>query len=166
VLNVLRPYLPDVVPEYISYRTLQRYHSFAAKSADFVKTGLRPPPLAATVFLCVKGVLHLPAATPTLKQETRDAILLAIAKARSWIDQLTSGRIQSFTQLAQQERKVERHIRLLIPSRSRRLDCHLTPCKIDWTRDTITFQASGVGPTRVGSSVPMGFEAVIQPQRR
>jgi hypothetical protein len=38
----------------------------------------------------------------------------APAKARSWIDDLTSGRIQSFTQLAQQERKVERHIRLLI----------------------------------------------------
>jgi hypothetical protein len=36
VLNVLRPYLPDVIPEYISYRTLQRYHSFAAKSADSV----------------------------------------------------------------------------------------------------------------------------------
>jgi hypothetical protein len=36
VLNVLRPYLPDVVPEHISYRTLQRYHSSAAKSAIFV----------------------------------------------------------------------------------------------------------------------------------
>jgi hypothetical protein len=57
----------------------------------------------------------MPAATPTLKQETRNAIVLAVAKARSWIDDLTSGRIQSFTQLAQQERKVERHIRLLIP---------------------------------------------------
>jgi hypothetical protein len=72
-------------------------------------------PWSAPAFLAVKGVLHLPAATPTLKQETRDAIVLAIAKARSWIDDLTSGRIQSFTQLAQQERKVERHIRLLIP---------------------------------------------------
>jgi hypothetical protein len=29
---------------------------------------------------------------PTLKQETRDAILLAIAQARSWIDDLVSGR--------------------------------------------------------------------------
>jgi site-specific DNA recombinase len=71
-------------------------------------------PWSAPAFLSVKGVLHLPA-TLTLKQETRDAILLAIAKARSWIDDLTSGRIQSFTQLAQRERKVERHIRLLIP---------------------------------------------------
>jgi site-specific DNA recombinase len=72
-------------------------------------------PWSAPAFLSIKGVLHRPAATPTLKQETRDAILLAIAKARSWIDDLTSGRIQSFTQLAQQEGKVERHIRLLIP---------------------------------------------------
>jgi hypothetical protein len=36
VLNVLRPYLRDVIPEHISYRTLQRYHSFAAKTADSV----------------------------------------------------------------------------------------------------------------------------------
>jgi hypothetical protein len=36
VLNVLRPYIPDVIPKHISYRTLQRYHSFAAESADSV----------------------------------------------------------------------------------------------------------------------------------
>jgi site-specific DNA recombinase len=41
-------------------------------------------PWSAPAFLSVKGVLHLPVATPTLKQETRDAIVLAIAKARSW----------------------------------------------------------------------------------
>jgi hypothetical protein len=54
-----------------------------------------------------------------VKQETRDAIVLAIAKARSWIDDLTSGRIQSFTQLAHQEGKVERHIRLPLVSQRR-----------------------------------------------
>jgi hypothetical protein len=45
----------------------------------------------APAFHSVKGVLHQPEAKPTLKQETRDAILLAIAKARSWIDDLVSG---------------------------------------------------------------------------
>jgi site-specific DNA recombinase len=47
--------------------------------------------------------------------ETRDAILLAIAKARSWIDDLVSGRVQSFDEIAEREGKVERHIRLLTP---------------------------------------------------
>jgi site-specific DNA recombinase len=50
-----------------------------------------------------------------LKPETRDAILLAIVKARSWIDDLTYGRVQSFAEIAQREGKVERHVRLLAP---------------------------------------------------
>jgi hypothetical protein len=48
-----------------------------------------------------------------LKQETRDAILLAVAKARSWIDDVASGRLRSFAEIADREGKVERHIRLL-----------------------------------------------------
>jgi site-specific DNA recombinase len=66
-------------------------------------------------FSSVKGVLHQPEAKPTLKGETRDAILLAIAKARSWIDDIASGRIRSFGEIAEREGKVERHIRLLTP---------------------------------------------------
>ena len=50
-----------------------------------------------------------------LKPETRDAILLAIVKARTWIDALVSGRVQSFAEIAQHEGKVERHVRLLAP---------------------------------------------------
>jgi site-specific DNA recombinase len=46
---------------------------------------------------------------------TRDTIILAIVKARAWIDDLTSGRVQSFAEIAQQEGKVERHLRLLAP---------------------------------------------------
>ena len=42
-------------------------------------------------------------------------ILLAIAKARSWIDDLASGRVRSFAEIAEREDKVERHIRLLTP---------------------------------------------------
>jgi hypothetical protein len=72
-------------------------------------------PWSVPAFPSVKGVLHQPEAKPTLKQETRDAILLAVAKARSWIDDLTSGRVQSFTEIAEREGKVERHIRLLTP---------------------------------------------------
>jgi DNA invertase Pin-like site-specific DNA recombinase len=72
-------------------------------------------PWAAQAFPSVKGVLHQPAAKPTLKHETRDAILLAIAKARSWIYDLVSGRIGTFAEIAERQGKVESHIRLLTP---------------------------------------------------
>jgi site-specific DNA recombinase len=72
-------------------------------------------PWKAHAFESVKGVLHQPGERPMLKSEARDAILLAVAKARVWIDDLASGRIQSFAEIARNERKVERHIRLLAP---------------------------------------------------
>jgi hypothetical protein len=56
---------------------------------------------SAPAFLSVKGVLHQPDVKPTLKPETRDAILLAIAKARCWIDDLASGRVRYFAGIAQ-----------------------------------------------------------------
>jgi hypothetical protein len=72
-------------------------------------------PWSAPAFASVKGVVHQPEAKPTLKQETRDAILLAVVKARSWIDDIASGRVRSFAEIAEREGKVERHIRLLTP---------------------------------------------------
>jgi site-specific DNA recombinase len=72
-------------------------------------------PWKAHAFEAVKGVLHQPDERPTLGAEARDAVLLAVAKARVWIDELASGRIQSFAEIAQSEGKVERHIRLLPP---------------------------------------------------
>jgi site-specific DNA recombinase len=72
-------------------------------------------PWSAPAFASVKGVLYQPEAKPPLKQETGDAILLAVAKARSWIDGIASGRVQSFAEIAEREGKVERHIRLLVP---------------------------------------------------
>jgi site-specific DNA recombinase len=70
-------------------------------------------PWRARAFVSVKGVLHQPDERPMLKAESRDAILLAVAKARPWIDDLASGRIRSFAEIARREGKVERHIRLL-----------------------------------------------------
>jgi site-specific DNA recombinase len=72
-------------------------------------------PWNAPAFVSVKGVLHHPSGNAMLKPETRDTILLAIVKARSWIDDLESGRVQSFAEIAQREGKVERHVRLLAP---------------------------------------------------
>jgi site-specific DNA recombinase len=72
-------------------------------------------PWSAPTFASVKGVLHQPEARPTLTQETRRAILLAVAKARSRIDGIVSGAVRSFAEIAEREGKVERHIRLLTP---------------------------------------------------
>jgi site-specific DNA recombinase len=47
--------------------------------------------------------------------ENRDVLLKAIAKARSWIDDLVEGRATSFEEIAKREGKVERHILLLAP---------------------------------------------------
>jgi site-specific DNA recombinase len=38
-----------------------------------------------------------------------------LGAVRSWIDDLVSGRVQSFDEIAEREGKVERHIRLLTP---------------------------------------------------
>jgi site-specific DNA recombinase len=88
-------------------------------AADLLASSTHTPvislPWTAQAFPSIKGVLHQPEAKPTLKQETRDAILLAVAKARSWIDGIASGRVRSFAEIAEREGKVERHIRLLTP---------------------------------------------------
>src|ERR1700730_18372564 len=61
-----------------------------------------------------KGVVHLPA-SHDLDSRDRDALLTAIAKARSWMDDLIAGRVQSFDEIAVREQKVVRHIRFLAP---------------------------------------------------
>ena len=87
----------------------------AGAAASSTCTTVISLPWSARAFPSVKGVLHQPEAKPTLKQETRDAILLAIAKARAWIDDVASGCVRSFAEIAEREGKVERHIRLLTP---------------------------------------------------
>jgi site-specific DNA recombinase len=49
------------------------------------------------------------------KAASRDALLTAIAKARTWIEDMQQGRVASFADIAQHEGQVERHIRLLAP---------------------------------------------------
>jgi DNA invertase Pin-like site-specific DNA recombinase len=73
-------------------------------------------PWTTPTFAAVKGIVHAPSArAPTLKPETREALLGAIAKARRWIDDLRLGRRASFAEIARHEGQVERHIRLLAP---------------------------------------------------
>jgi site-specific DNA recombinase len=72
-------------------------------------------PWAPQKFTCVKGISrNLSDDAPALKPETRDALLAAIAKARGWVDGLVSCRIESIEEIARQEDKVERYIRLLL----------------------------------------------------
>ena len=66
-------------------------------------------------FIAVKGVILDPQdSMPTLKPESREAILTAIAKARQWIDDLTQDK-SSIAGIAKRKGKIERHIRLLLP---------------------------------------------------
>ena len=53
--------------------------------------------------------------TPSMDPHVRDALLTAIAKARTWIADLIDGKMASFAAIAEREGKVERHVRLLAP---------------------------------------------------
>src|SRR3984893_7428898 len=72
-------------------------------------------PWTAPSFAAVKGIIHEPSTKPTMKPESRDTLLTAVAKARGWIDDIRLGRIASFAGIAERESVGERHIRLLVP---------------------------------------------------
>jgi site-specific DNA recombinase len=70
-------------------------------------------PWTSPVSAAVKGIVHVPAHNTPITPSRRDALLVAIAKARNWVDELAHGRLGSFAVLARREGKLERHIRLL-----------------------------------------------------
>src|SRR5438270_837535 len=72
-------------------------------------------PWTSPVPAAVKGIIHVPAHNTPIKAGRREALLIAIAKARQWIDDLAHGRAASFAVIARREGKAERHIRLLAP---------------------------------------------------
>ena len=92
---------------------------------DPVNDGSSGPPIAnvttitvpwsSPVPAAVKGIIHVPAHNTPIKAGRREALLIAIVKARQWIDDLAHGRAASFAVIARREGKVERHIRLLAP---------------------------------------------------
>ncbi|MGE0039028.1 MAG: recombinase family protein, partial [Xanthobacteraceae bacterium] len=61
----------------------------------------------------MKGVLHSPTSKNEGASARSEALLLAIAKARAWIEDLSEGRVASFAEIAKREGRVERHVRLL-----------------------------------------------------
>jgi site-specific DNA recombinase len=72
-------------------------------------------PWSSPVPAAVKGIIHVPAHNTPIKATRREALLIAIAKARQWIDDLAHGRAASFAVIARREGKIERHVRLLAP---------------------------------------------------
>jgi site-specific DNA recombinase len=72
-------------------------------------------PWTGTLQAAAKGIIHVPAHNTPMTPSRRDALLMAIAKARNWADELAHGRVGSFDVIARREGKVERHIRLLAP---------------------------------------------------
>jgi site-specific DNA recombinase len=89
---------------------------------DETNGSLAPPALAvvtlpwsAPVPATPKGVIHIPRHNTPMPPSRRDALLMAIASARQWVDDLSHGRVTTFAAIARRERKTERHVRLLVP---------------------------------------------------
>jgi site-specific DNA recombinase len=72
-------------------------------------------PWTSPVPAAVKGIVHVPAHNTPITPSRRDAMLIAVAKARKWMDELANGRVNSFAMLARREGKLKRHIRRLLP---------------------------------------------------
>jgi site-specific DNA recombinase len=100
-----------------------RLNSTAQLGPYVVDQGLAPDSEPSVVVLpwrvstigAAKGVLHGPPERTAMSAGTRDALLGAIAKARTWIQDLVAGRVASLAEIASRESKVERHVRLLAP---------------------------------------------------
>ena len=72
-------------------------------------------PWTPQTFIATKGIArNLPEEPSTSNRDDREALLTAIAKARSWIQQLSAGGI-AVGDISKQEGKSERQIRLLLP---------------------------------------------------
>src|SRR5262249_4700530 len=57
-------------------------------------------PWTSPVPAAVKGIIHVPVHNTPIKAGRREALLIAIAKARRWIDDLVHGRAASFAAIA------------------------------------------------------------------
>ena len=62
-----------------------------------------------------RGIVSDSVNRPSLDPRTRAGLLLAIGKARGWLDDLEKGTVATFTEIAEREGRVERHVRLLAP---------------------------------------------------
>jgi site-specific DNA recombinase len=111
-----------LTPNHLELRLRQTIESAQAHDSANISAG-RPTASVATMAVpwtnpvpaAVKGIIHTPAHNSPIKASRREALLIAIAKARQWIDDLAHDRAASFAVIARREGKAERHIRLLTP---------------------------------------------------
>jgi DNA invertase Pin-like site-specific DNA recombinase len=110
---------------HIELRLWQMVEATQETDAQDIANNSSGPPIASVATIAVpwtspvpaavKGIIHVPAHNTPIKPGRREGFLIAIAKARQWIDDLAHGRAASFAVIARREGKVERHIRLLAP---------------------------------------------------
>jgi site-specific DNA recombinase len=108
-------------------------------------------PRSVTALPAAKGILHSSSSGPTMSSESRDVLLAAIAKARSWINDLMEGRAASFAEIANREGKVERHIRLLAPL------AFVSPRIVSGITDRSA--PAGLTVTNLAKSLPWGWNS-------
>jgi site-specific DNA recombinase len=112
-----------LTPNHLELRLRQSVE--AAQAHHPANDGSSAPPIAnvttitvpwtSPVPAAVKGVIRVPAHNTPMAPSRRDTLLIAIAKARQWMDDLAHARAASFAVIARREGKLERHIRLLVP---------------------------------------------------
>jgi hypothetical protein len=95
--------------------TPERARIRAGRQPGLVAGSIIAIPWSSPVPATVKGIIHVPAHNTPIKAGRREPLLIAIVKARQWIDDLAHGRAASFAVIARREGKAERHIRLLAP---------------------------------------------------
>ncbi len=96
-----------------------------------------------------KGVIGAPSANHPTDVRNGDALLMAIAKARAWIADLTEGHVNSLADIAKREGKVERHIRLLTP---------LAFVSPDTISDIVDGNAPPIGVTELAKKVAYSWK--------
>jgi hypothetical protein len=110
-----------LTPNYLELRL--REFIEPTQAHDPANEGSSRPPIADVITITVpwsspvpatlKGIIHVPAHNTPIKAGRREALLIAIVKARQWIDDLAHGRAASFAVIARREGKAERLIRRL-----------------------------------------------------
>ena len=105
----------DQIEIYLTNKARQRKASRCSKAGSKVRASgfIRVPWVTATK-AATKGIIQCPLPAEPMNSDQRDTVLKAIARARSWIDEIMTGK-SSIGEIAKREGKVERHVRLLAP---------------------------------------------------
>jgi site-specific DNA recombinase len=120
--ELLERYLERVT---LTAKQLELRLRHSVQAPNLATSGSSAPPIAnittiavpwtSPVPAAVKGIIHVPAHNTPMTPSRRDALLMAIAKARNWVDELANGRVGSLAVLVRREGKRERQVRLRLP---------------------------------------------------